>query len=37
QDLLVTDIFGHQVTLDNIDITNASAPNTITGEQFALI
>jgi expansin len=37
QDLLVTDIFGQQVTLDNIDITNASAPDTITGEQFALI
>jgi expansin len=37
QDLLVTDIFGQQVTLNDIDITNASAPDTITGEQFALI
>jgi expansin len=37
QDLLVTDIFGQQVTLDNIDITNAGAPDTITGEQFAMI
>ncbi|MFM2313849.1 MAG: hypothetical protein RLZZ04_3125 [Cyanobacteriota bacterium] len=37
QDLLVTDIFGQQVTLDNIDITNASAPDTITGEQFAML
>jgi hypothetical protein len=37
QDLLVTDIFGQQITLDNLDITNASAPDTITGEQFTLI
>jgi expansin len=37
QDLLVTDIFGQQVTLDDIDITNSSAADTITGEQFALI
>ena len=37
QDLLVTDIFGQQVTLDNIDITNGSAADTITGEQFAMI
>jgi expansin len=37
QDLLVTDIFGQQVTLDNIDITNASAPDTVTGEQFAML
>ena len=37
QDLLVTDIFGQQVTLDDIDITNSSAPDTISGEQFALI
>ena len=37
QDLLVTDIFGQQVTLDDIDITNSSAPDKITGEQFALI
>ena len=37
QDLLVTDIFGQQVTLDDIDITNSSAPDTISGKQFALI
>ncbi|MGB5632674.1 MAG: expansin EXLX1 family cellulose-binding protein, partial [Waterburya sp.] len=37
QDLLVTDIFGQQVTLDDIDITNSSSADTITGEQFALI
>jgi expansin len=37
QDLLVTDIFGQQVTLDNIDITNAAAPDTITGDQFAML
>ncbi len=37
QDLLVTDIFGQQVRLDDIDITNSSVPDTVTGEQFALI
>ncbi|MEO1671720.1 MAG: expansin EXLX1 family cellulose-binding protein, partial [Cyanobacteria bacterium J06631_2] len=37
QDLLVTDIFGQQLTLNDIDITNSSAPDTITGEQFAII
>ncbi|MEO0836313.1 MAG: hypothetical protein AAFY16_10055 [Cyanobacteria bacterium J06642_3] len=37
QDLLVTDIFGQQVTLDNINITNSSVPDTVTGEQFAMI
>ncbi|MEM7590393.1 MAG: expansin EXLX1 family cellulose-binding protein [Cyanobacteria bacterium P01_A01_bin.83] len=37
QDLLVTDIFGQQVTLDDINITNSSVPDTVTGEQFAMI
>ncbi|MEL6581494.1 MAG: expansin EXLX1 family cellulose-binding protein [Cyanobacteria bacterium J06621_12] len=37
QDLLVTDIFGQQVTLDDINITSSSAPDAITGEQFAMI
>ena len=34
QDLLVTDIFGQQVTLDNIDISSGSSADIITGEQF---
>ena len=37
QDLVVTDIFGQQVTLDDIDITNGSSADIITGEQFELI
>ncbi len=37
QDLLVTDIFGQQVTLDDVNITNGSSADTITGEQFELI
>ncbi|MEL6441635.1 MAG: expansin EXLX1 family cellulose-binding protein [Cyanobacteria bacterium J06621_8] len=37
QDLLVTDIFGQQVTLDDINISNGSNADTVTGEQFALI
>ena len=37
QDLLVTDIFGQQVTLDNINITNGSDADIVTGEQFELI
>ena len=37
QDLVVTDIFGQQVTLDNIDITNGSSADIVTGEQFELI
>ena len=37
QDLLVTDIFGQQVTLDDINISDDSAADTITGEQFAMI
>ena len=37
QDLLVTDIFGQQVTLDDINISNSSSADTVTGEQFAMI
>ena len=37
QDLLVTDIFGQQVVLDDVNITNGSSADTVTGEQFALI
>ena len=37
QDLLVTDIFGQQVTLDDINISNGSDADTVTGEQFAMI
>ena len=37
QDLVVTDIFGQQVTLDDIDITNGSSADIVTGEQFELI
>ena len=37
QDLLVTDIFGQEVTLDNIDITNGSNRDIVTGEQFAIV
>ena len=37
QDLVVTDIFGQEVTLDDIDITNGSSADTITGEQFEMI
>lgn len=37
RDLLVTDIFGQQVTLNEIEIANGSTADTITGEQFALI
>ena len=35
QDLRVTDIFGQQVTLDDINITNGSSADIVTGEQFA--
>ena len=35
QDLRVTDIFGQQVTLDDINITNGSDADVVTGEQFA--
>ncbi len=37
QDLLVTDIFGQQVTLDNVNITNGSSADIITGEQFGML
>ena len=37
QDLIVTDIFDQQVTLNNIDITNGSDADIITGEQFAIV
>jgi expansin len=37
QDLLVTDIFGQQVTLDDVNITNSSNADLVTGEQFAMI
>lgn len=37
QDLLVTDIFGQQVTLDDVNITNGSSADIITGQQFAMI
>ena len=34
QDLLVTDVFGQQVTLDNIDLTSGNSKEIFTGEQF---
>lgn len=37
QDLVVTDIFGQQVTLNDIDITSGSSADVITGEQFGVI
>ena len=37
QDLVVTDIFGQQVTLDDINITSGSDADIITGEQFAMV
>ena len=37
QDLRVTDIFGQQVTLNDIDITSGSDADVVTGEQFGLI
>ncbi len=37
QDLLVTDIFGQEVTLNDINITNGSGADIITGQQFSLI
>jgi expansin (peptidoglycan-binding protein) len=37
QDLLVTDIFGQQVTLNDVNITNGSSADIVTGEQFAMI
>lgn len=37
QDLLITDIFGQQVTLDDVNITNGSEVDIITGEQFEIL
>ena len=37
QDLVVTDIFGQQVTLNDVNITNGSDADTVTGEQFAMM
>lgn len=37
QDLVVTDIFGQQVTLNDIDITGGSGADIITGQQFGAI
>ncbi len=37
QDLLVTDIFGQQVTLDDVNITNGSDADTVTGKQFEML
>lgn len=37
QDLLVTDIFGQQVTLNDINITNGSSADIVTGEQFNML
>ena len=34
QDLLVTDVFGQQVTLDDINITSGNSSEVFTGEQF---
>ena len=37
QDLLVTDVFGQQVTLNDINITGGSDADVVTGEQFAFV
>lgn len=37
QDLLVENIFGQEVVLDDINITNGSSADIITGKQFAII
>jgi expansin len=37
QDLVVTDIFGQQVTLDDINIASGSSDDVITGEQFDMV
>ncbi|MDJ0589168.1 MAG: expansin EXLX1 family cellulose-binding protein [Pleurocapsa sp. MO_226.B13] len=37
QDLLVTDIFGQEVTLDDVNITGGADTEQVTGEQFGLI
>lgn len=37
QDLLVTDIFGQEVTLNDVNITNGSNADIVTGEQFEML
>jgi expansin (peptidoglycan-binding protein) len=37
QDLVVTDIFGQQVTLNDIDIASGSSADVVTGEQFDIV
>ena len=37
QDLLVTDIFGQQVTLNDVNISNGSDADVVTGQQFAMM
>ena len=37
QDLLVTDIFGREVVLDDINITSGNSVDIVTNEQFSLI
>lgn len=37
QDLLLTDIFGQQVVLNDIDITNGSGADFATGQQFSML
>lgn len=37
QDLVVTDIFGQQVILDDINITSSSDADVVTGEQFDIL
>lgn len=37
QDLMVTDIFGQQVTLNDVDIASGSSADVVTGEQFGVI
>jgi hypothetical protein len=37
QDLVVTDIFGQQVTLNDINLTSGSSDDVITGEQFDMV
>ena len=37
QDLLVTDIFGQEVTLDDVNITSGNGTDIVTGEQFSMI
>lgn len=37
QDLMVTDIFGQQVTLNDINIASGSSADVFTGEQFGVI